>query len=252
MSFRNIFSFLETSTVKCGLWWEKAGLRRLQLSMNTVPLPGGSTGAGAVGWEESFPHEEVTGLLLLLCIHFSGRKHAWQGVNQCSCKVHNLFLKPLNRPSVQFSRSVMSDSWWPHGLQHARLPCLSPTPEFTQTHVHWLSDAIQPSHPLLFPSPAFSLSQHQGLFLWVSSSYQVAKVLVSVSAPVLPMNIQDWFPLNGLVGSPCSPRDLKSLQHHSSEVSILRHSTFFIVQFSHPYMTTGKIIALTRRTFVGK
>ena len=66
MSFRNIFSFLETSTVKCGLWWEKAGLRRLQLSMNTVPLPGGSTGAGAVGWEESFPHEEVTGLLLLL------------------------------------------------------------------------------------------------------------------------------------------------------------------------------------------
>ena len=69
--------------------------------------------------------------------------------------------------------------------------------EFTQTHVHWVGDAIQPSHPLSSPSPpALSLSQHQGLFKWVSSSHQVAKVLgVSASASVLPMNIQDWFPL---------------------------------------------------------
>ena len=58
---------------------------------------------------------------------------------------------------------------------------------------------------------------------------------------------------NGLVGSPCSPRDLKSLlQHHSSKASILPHLAFFTVQLSHPYMTTGKTIALTRRTFVGK
>ena len=68
--------------------------------------------------------------------------------------------------------------------------------EITQTHVHWVSDAFQPSHPLSSPSPpASNLSQHQGLFKWVSSSHQVAKVLVSASAPILPMNIQDWFPL---------------------------------------------------------
>ena len=70
----------------------------------------------------------------------------------------------------------MSDSLWPHALQHARPPC--PLPEFTQTHVHWVGDAIQPSHPLLSPSPStFNLSQHQGLFKWVSSSHQVAKLL---------------------------------------------------------------------------
>ena len=78
---------------------------------------------------------------------------------------------------VQFSRSVMSNFLWPCGLQHARTPCPSPTPKFTQTHVHWVGDAIQPSHPLLAPSsPAFNLSQNQGIFQWVSSSHQVAKV----------------------------------------------------------------------------
>ena len=66
--------------------------------------------------------------------------------------------------------------------------------ELAQTHDHRVSDAIQPSHPLSSTSsPAFNLSQHQGIFQWVSSSYQVAKVLASAS--VLPMNIQDWFPL---------------------------------------------------------
>ena len=65
--------------------------------------------------------------------------------------------------------------------------------EITQTHVHWVSDAIQPSVHLSSPSLAFNLSQHQGLFKWVSSSHQVAKV--SVSASVLSMNIQDWYPL---------------------------------------------------------
>ena len=65
----------------------------------------------------------------------------------------------------QFSCSVMSNSLRPHGLQHARLPCPSLTPEFTQTRVHWVSDAIQPSHPLASLSPpAFNLSQHQGIF----------------------------------------------------------------------------------------
>ena len=80
--------------------------------------------------------------------------------------------------SVQFSHSGMYDSLRPHGRQHARPPYPSPTPEFTQTHVHWDGDAIQPSHPLSSPSlPAFNLSQHQGLFQWFRSSHQVAKIL---------------------------------------------------------------------------
>ena len=80
--------------------------------------------------------------------------------------------------SAQFSRSVMSDSLQPHEPQHARPPCLSPTPGVHQTHVHQVGDAIQPSHPLLSLSPpALNLSQHRGLFQWVSSSHQVARVL---------------------------------------------------------------------------
>ena len=92
-------------------------------------------------------------------------------------------LKTLGLGSVagihnQFSRSVMSHSLWPHGLQHTRPPHPSPIPEFTLTHVHWVGDATQPSPPLLSPSsPAFNLFQHQGLFKWVSSLQQEAKVL---------------------------------------------------------------------------
>ena len=105
-------------------------------------------------------------------------------------------------------------------------------PESTQTHVHCVGDAIQLSHPLSSPSPpAFDLSQHQGLFQWVSSLYQVAKLLGSQ----LQHQSFQWTPRidllqDGLVGSPCSPRDsLKSLlQHHSSKASILLCSAFFI------------------------
>ena len=80
--------------------------------------------------------------------------------------------------SVQSSRSVVSDSLQPHEPQHARPPCPSPTPGVTQTHVHWVGDAIQPSHPLSSPSPStLNLSPHWGLFKCVSSSQQVAKVL---------------------------------------------------------------------------
>ena len=78
----------------------------------------------------------------------------------------------------QFSRLVMSNSLRPHGLQHARPPCPTPTPRVYSNSCHWVGDAIQPSHSLPSPSPpAFNLSQHQGLFQWVSFSHQVAKVL---------------------------------------------------------------------------
>ena len=134
------------------------------------------------------------------------------------------------------------------------LPVHHQLPEFTQTHVHWVGDAIQPSHPLSSPSPyAFNLSQHQGLFQWVSSSHRVGKVL-SFSFNISPPNEysgliflrMDWLDLAG------QGTLQRLLQHHSSKASILRLSAFFIVQLSHPYITTEKTIALTRWTFAGK
>ena len=160
--------------------------------------------------------------------------------------------------NIQFSSVVQSFSrvWFcdPMNLSMPGLPVHNQLPEFTQTHVHWVSDAIQPSHPLLSPSPAVNLSQHQGLFHWVSSSHEVAKYW-SFSFSISPSNEypgltsfrMDWLDLIAFQGT------LKSLlQHHSSTASILRRSGFFIVQLSHPYMATGKAIALTRRTCVGK
>ena len=89
------------------------------------------------------------------------------------------------------------------------LPVHHQLPEFTQTHVHWVSDAIQPSHPLSSPSlPAFNLPQHQGLFKWVSSSHQVAKVLeFQLQHQSFQWIFRTHFLQDGLVGSPCSPRD---------------------------------------------
>ena len=89
------------------------------------------------------------------------------------------------------------------------LPVHHQLPEFTQTHVHWVGDAIQPSHLLSSPSPpAFNLSQHQGLFKWVSSPHQVAKVLkFQLHYQSLQWTPRTDFLQDGLVGSPCSPRD---------------------------------------------
>ena len=101
-----------------------------------------------------------------------GRKLSRRGSMRLWCDTE----KQHHNHSVQFSHSVVSNSLWPHGLQHTRLPCPSPTTRVV--HLHPVGDAIQTSHPLLSPSPpAFNLSQHQGLSQWVSSSYQVAKVL---------------------------------------------------------------------------
>ena len=127
-------------------------------------------------------------------------------------------------------------------------------PELAQTHVHRVGDAIQPSHPLLFPSShAFDLSQHQGLFQSVSSLHQVSKVLELQFQHQSFQNLGlisfriDWSNLLTAQGT------LKILlQHHSSKASVLWCSAFFMVQFSHLYMTTGKTIALTRWTFVNK
>ena len=105
-----------------------------------------------------------------------------------------------------FSRSVVSDSLWPHGWQHSKLPCPS-SPELA--HSHWVSDTIQPSHPLLSPSPtAFSLFQNQALFQWVGYSYQVATVLeLQLQHQYFQRIVRTDFLWDGLLGSPCSPRD---------------------------------------------
>ena len=128
-------------------------------------------------------------------------------------------------------------------------------PEFTQTHVLGVGDAIQPSHPLSSPSPpAFNLPQHQGLLNESALCIRWPKYW-SFSFNISPSNEHsglisfgmDWLDLLAVQGT------LKSLlQHHSSKASILWRSAFFIVQLSHLYMTTGKTIDLTRRTFFGK
>ena len=130
--------------------------------------------------------------------------------------------------------------------------------ELTQTHVYWVDNAVQPSHPLSPLSlPDLNLSQHQGFFpksqFFKSGGQSIG---ASASASILPMNIQgwfqgwfriNWFDLLAVQGT------LKSLlQHHSSKASVFQHSAFFMVQLSHWYMTTGKTIPLTRWIFINK
>ena len=157
--------------------------------------------------------------------------------------------------SVQFSQSVVSDSLQPHELQHARPPCPSPAPRVhsnSRLLSQWwhpaISSSVVPfsSCPQSLPaSEAFPMSQ---LFTWGGQSTGV-----SALASVLPKNTQDSSPLEWTGWISLESKGLSSLlQHHSSKASILRCSRFFTVQLSHPYMTTGKTIVLTRRTFVGK
>ena len=155
--------------------------------------------------------------------------------------------------SVQFSHSVVFNSLRLHGLQHARLPCPSPTSGAYSTHVHRVGDAIQPSHPLSSLSPpAFNLPS---IKVFSNESALCIRWPKYWSFSISPPNeysglisfVIDWFDLLAVQGT------LKSLlQHHSSKASILQHSAFFMVQLSHLYMTTGKTISLTKWTFVGK
>ena len=134
------------------------------------------------------------------------------------------------------------------------LPVHHQLPEFTQTHAHWVGDAIQPSHPLsslLLPSIVPSIrifSKELALRIrWPKDWSFSFNISPSNEHSELISFRMDWLDLLAVLGT------LKSLlQHHSSKASILRHSAFFIVQLSHPYMTTGKTITLTRWTFVGK
>ena len=148
----------------------------------------------------------------------------------------------------------MFNSCHPMNYSTPGLPVHHQLPEFTQTHVHRVSDAIQPSHPLLSPPPppipsSIRVFSNESAFLMRWPKYW------SFSSSISPSNEHlglisfkmDWLDLPAVQGTLKSP-----LQHNSSKASILLRSAFFIVQISHPYMTTGKTIALTRRTFVGK
>ena len=154
----------------------------------------------------------------------------------------------------QFSRSAVPASLQPHEPQHARPPCPSPTPGVGSNPcpLNWwchpaISSSVLPfsSHLQSFPaSGSFQMSQ-----LFASGGQSIG---VSASASVLPMNTQDWSPL-GCTG--WISLQSKGLSRVFSNTIVQKHqffSAFFIVQLSHPYMTTGKTIALTRRTFVGK
>ena len=156
--------------------------------------------------------------------------------------------------SFQFSHSVVSNSLRPHGLQHTRLPCPSPTPRACSNSCpssRWchltISSSVVPfsSHLQSFPaSGSFPMSQ-----LFESGGQSIG---VSASASVLPMNIQDWFPLEL---TDWIPLQSKGLSRVFSNTTVQKHqffSTQLSFQLPHPYTTIGKTIALTRRTFVGK
>ena len=162
----------------------------------------------------------------------------------------------LQPGSVHFSGSVVSDSLQPHEPQHAGLPCPSPTGVYSNScPLSWWC------HPTI-SSSVISFSSHLQPFP-ASGSFQMSQSVashgqsigVSASTSALPMMTQDWFPLGwtGWMDLLAVQGTLKSLlQHHSSKASILWCSVFFMVQLSHPYMSSGKTIALTRWTFVGK
>ena len=172
------------------------------------------------------------------------------GLCVCVC----VFKLSSNGILIQFSRSVMSDTLRPHGLQHTGFPILHQLLELTQTHVLWVDDAIQPSHPLWSSSPpsifpSLRVFSNESVICSRWPKYWSFNFSISPSKEYsgqISFRI-NWFDL--LVGL----QTCKSLlQHQSSKGSILQHSAFFIVQLSQPYITTGKTIALTGWTFVGK
>ena len=159
--------------------------------------------------------------------------------------------------SVQFSHSVVSDSLWPQEPQHARPPCPSPTPGVHPNSCpssQWCHPTISSSVvpllllPSIFPRSIRVFSNESALRIrWPKYWSFSCNISPSNEHPGLISFRMDWLDLLTVQGTPKS-----LLQHHRSKASILQHSAFFIVQFSHPYMTTGKTILLTRQTFVGK
>ena len=143
----------------------------------------------------------------------------------------------------------------PHESKHARPPCPLPAPRVhseSRPSSQWCHPAIS-SSVVPFSSCPQSLPASESFPMSQFFTSGGQSIVASASASVLPMNTQDWSPLEWTGWLSLQSKGLKSLlQHHSSKASILWRSVFFTVQLSHPYMTTEKIIALTRSTFVGK
>ena len=159
--------------------------------------------------------------------------------------------------SVQFNSVAQSCLTLCSPMNHSTpgLPVHHQLPEFTHTHIHRVSDAIQPSHPRLSPSPPGPNPPRIRVFSnestlrirWPKYWSFSFSIIPTKEIPGLISFRMDWLDLLAVQGT------LKSLlQHHSSKASILQHSAFFTVPLLHPYTTTGKTIALTRQTFVGK
>ena len=166
-----------------------------------------------------------------------------------STKKHNI---NNNAIRVQFSSVTQSCQTLcnPMNCSMPGLPVHHHLPEFTQTHVHWVGDAIQPSHPLSSPSPpAPSPSQHQSLFQSQLFAWGGQSTGASALASFLPKKSQDWSPL-GWTG--WISLQSKGLSRVCPNTTVQKHQFFNTQLSSHPYMTTGKTIALTRQTFVGK
>ena len=161
-------------------------------------------------------------------------------------------LSKLQFSSVAQSHVTLCD---PMDLSTPGLPVHHQLPEFTQTHDHWVGDTIQPSHPLSLPSSPPSIFPSIRVFSNESTLHIRWPQYWSFSFNISPSNEHSGlitFRMDLLVLLAVQGTLKSYLQHHSSKASILRHSAFFIVQLSHPYMTTGETIALTRQTFVGK
>ena len=195
---------------------------------------------------ESFP--------LCLLLKWTDKSHNQNHLWDFSCCLpHNPSFSSLS--SVQFSCSIVSDSLWPHESQHARPPCPSPTPGVhsdSRPSSQWCHPAISSSVVLLLLPPiprSIRVFSNESTLRMRWPKYWSFSFNIIPSEEILGLISfrMDWLHLLAVQGT------LKSLlQHHSSKACILQHSAFFTVQLSHPYMTTGKTIALTRQTFVGK
>ena len=211
-------------------------------------------------WEDSLEKEMASYFSILARGAWQATVHgsamSWTWLSNWTHTQLLIYLSQLSFSSVQFSYSVMSDSSQPHGLQHTRLPCPSPTPVACSNScpLSWWC------HPTIWSSAILFSSSLQSFP--ASGSYPITPFFISggqsnesFSFSVSPSNEysglisfrMNWLYLLAVQGT------LKSLlQHHSSKVSILRCSAFFIVQFSHPYKTNRKTTALTRWTLSAK
>ena len=167
----------------------------------------------------------------------------FSSVQSLSCV--QIFVTPW---TAAHQASLSSTNSW-SSVKLMSIESVKPSNHFI-THVHWIPEAIQPLHPLSSPSPPFfSLSQHHGLLKWVTSSHRVVKVLELQHQPF--QWIQDWSPLGWTGWISLQSKGLSRVFFHTT---VQKHQFFYAQPslWSNSHMTTGKTIALTRRTFVGK